>query len=163
MAEAEIEDEIDDREEETERLAPGEETELPGSVQLYLQEIGAVRLLVAAEEVELAKEIENGRLLTRYQRELAAHEQPLSYDALARYLLHRAYKLTDRVRTVMGGETESYAELLFSDALQSAIQMQIDPALAEAIADVVGTSGRQVADDLWELSVASRLLTPEAV
>jgi RNA polymerase primary sigma factor len=163
MAEVDLHDAFEEEEEERERLAPGEESELPGSVQLYLQEIGAVRLLTAAEEVELAKEIENGRLLARYQRELAAQDQPLSYESLARYLVMRACKLVDRVRSVMGSEGESPASLLFSESLQRSIQMQIDEDLAEAIADVVGTSGRQVTDDLWELSVASRMLTPAAL
>src|SRR5690606_27097925 len=35
--------------------------------------------------------------------------------------------------------------------------------LAEAIADVVGTSGGQVVDDLWVLSVGSRLVSPEQI
>jgi RNA polymerase primary sigma factor len=41
--------------------------------------------------------------------------------------------------------------------------MQIDADLAEAIADVTGPSGVQVTQDLWELSVATRLMTPELV
>jgi RNA polymerase primary sigma factor len=159
----EVEAEEPDEDERRERLSPGEEAELPGSVQLYLQEIGAVRLLVAAEEVELAKEIENGRLLSRYQRELKSLDRPVTYESLAVYLLERVYKLIDRVRPVVAGEDESYTEVLFSASLQSAIQMQIDNELAEAIADVVGTSGQQVVDDLWELSVATRLVTPEIV
>jgi RNA polymerase primary sigma factor len=152
-----------EEDEKHERLSPGEEAELPGSVQLYLQEIGAVRLLTAAEEVILAKEIENGRLLSRYQRELTALDRPVSYESLARYLLERTEKLIDRVRPVVAGEGESCAEVLFAPSLQSAIQMQIDNELAESIADLVGTSGQQVIDDLWELSVASRLLTRESV
>jgi len=164
MAALELDEAIEDQEEEPrERLSPGEEAELPGSVQLYLQEIGAVRLLTAAEEVVLAKEIENGRLITRYQRELNSLEQTLSYEAVARYLLQRIHKLIDRIRPVVAGDDGSYSEVLFAPTLQSSIQMQIDGELAEAIADVVGTSGQQVTDDLWELSVASRLLTPEFV
>jgi hypothetical protein len=44
--------EIEDKEEDAvETLSPDQEAELPGSVQLYLQEIGAVKLLTAAQEV----------------------------------------------------------------------------------------------------------------
>src|SRR3954470_20343530 len=92
MATMELDEQVEEEKEEEEpreRLSPGEEAELPGSVQLYLQEIGAVRLLVAAEEVMLAKEIENGRLIARYQRELHSMGESLSYDSLARYLLER--------------------------------------------------------------------------
>jgi len=148
-------------EEPSAELTPEQEAELPGSVQLYLQEIGAVRLLNAREEVELAKQIEAGKLLARYQRELTACGEELSYRALARYLLKRVHKLGDRIRPIVAAETQSLGEFLYSQTLQDAIQMEIDRDLAEAIADVVGTSGQQVVDDLWELSVATRLLPPE--
>jgi RNA polymerase primary sigma factor len=156
---AEIDTEQED--EETERLSYEQEAELPGPVQLYLQEIGAVRLLTAAEEVVLAKEIENGRLLARMQRELISEGIPLAYESLAKRLLSRQRKLIDRFRPVLAADSEPYSELLFSASLQRSITMEIDQELADAIADVVGTSGRQVTDDLWELSVGSRLLTPE--
>src|SRR6266576_1933780 len=157
--------EIEEQEDEdaSEKLSKEQEAELPGSVQLYLQEIGAVRLLRAPEEVELAKEIENGRLIARYQRELVSNGQDISYEAVARYLLQRICKLVERFKPVIGADIESYGEILFAPSLQASIQMQIDTELAEAIADVIGTSGRQVVDDLWELSVASRLTTPEMV
>jgi RNA polymerase primary sigma factor len=159
MADTEIRE--TEQEEVVERLSPEQEAELPGSVQLYLQEIGSVRLLTAAEEVELAKQIENGRLLARHQRELTADGRALSYHELAAHVLMRTQMLIDRFRAVLAPEGGSYAEVLFAPSLQSSIQMQIDADLAEAIADVIGTSGRQVSDDLWELSVASRLVSPE--
>ena len=84
-----------------EALPTDQEAELPGPVQLYLQEIGAVRLLTAAQEVELAKEIENGRLLARLQRELTSEHESLSYETLAGCLLKRLCKLIDRVRSVV--------------------------------------------------------------
>ena len=157
MAELELEDEV----ESAESLSRDQEAQLPGSVQLYLQEIGTVPLLKAAEEVAIAKEIEVGRLLARLQREICAEHETLSYDGLATCLLVRMRKLLDRFRPVIEGEGKSYSEMLFAPSLQASIQGQIDTALAEAIADVVGTSGGQVADDLWLLSVASRLVTPE--
>ena len=143
-----------------EALPTDQEAELPGPVQLYLQEIGAVRLLTAAQEVELAKEIENGRLLARLQRELTSEHESLSYETLAGCLLKRLCKLIDRVRSVVDGEGRSYAEVLFDEGLQRSIQGEIDRELADAIGDVVGTSGGQVTDDLWILSVGSRLVTP---
>jgi RNA polymerase sigma factor (sigma-70 family) len=156
-------DEETEEREEIEAARPEQDAELPGSVQLYLQEIGAVPLLNAAQEVELAKAIENGRLLCRYQRELTAEGQALSYPALARYLLMRLRMIVDRVRPVFDGEGQSYGELLYSAALQRGIEMQIDETLADAIADIVGTSGGQVKEDLWELSVGSRLVTAAAL
>ncbi|HEY7465928.1 MAG TPA: sigma-70 factor domain-containing protein, partial [Dehalococcoidia bacterium] len=155
MAEAEYE-----QEEEEEELTPEQEQQLPGPVQQYLQEIGTTRLLTAKQEVELSIEIENGRLLARLQRELTANGHALSYSALAAYLLSQLRRLLDRFRPVLDGEATPYSQLLFAPSLQRAIEKQIDTDLAEAIADVVGTSGRQVVEDLWVLSVGSRLVTP---
>jgi RNA polymerase sigma factor (sigma-70 family) len=154
MAETDLEEELE------EALSPEEETELPDLVRQYLQEIGAVPLLKAHQEVELAKEIENGRLLARLQRELAANGQPLSYESLARHLLDTLRRLIDRLRPFFDGDGESYSELLFSDALQRSTEKEIDPVLADAIADLIGASGGQVIDDLWVLSVGSRLVSP---
>ncbi|HXH21576.1 MAG TPA: sigma-70 family RNA polymerase sigma factor [Dehalococcoidia bacterium] len=149
--------------EEPEELTPELEKELPGSVQLYLREIGAVPLLTAADEVRLAKEIEHGRLLARWQRELVARGEKLTYENLARYMLERVRHCADRLRPILEIESDKPSDVLFSRRLQNAIQAQIDEDLAEALADVIGTSGKQVLEDLWELSVAVRLLTPEEV
>ncbi|HEX5141848.1 MAG TPA: sigma-70 factor domain-containing protein, partial [Dehalococcoidia bacterium] len=96
-------------EESLEELTQAQEAELPGSVQMYLTEIGAVPLLKAPEEVELAKKIEVGRLLARYQRELCANSDDLSYTGLARCMLYRVRMLADRFRPIVGAEAGSYA------------------------------------------------------
>ncbi len=150
-------------EEELEKLQVGEDVELPPPVQLYLREIGAVKLLNAKQEVELAKPIENGRLLARLQRELVAEHMPFRYEELAKLLLIRLRCCIDRVRPVLNMEQAKYSEVLFSPTLQNAIAAKIDPDLAEALADVVGSSAQQIIDDLWELSVGSRMVTPEDV
>ena len=158
MSDAVIEEEI------VPSLAQDEEAALPGPVQLYLREIGAVPLLTAKEEVVLAKEIENGRLIARLQRELVAQQTPLSYENIARLLLQRLRDCTEILRKVYTEEAGgSYASVLFDSGLQRSIEARIDPDLANALADVVGTSGQQVIDDLWELSVGSRLIAPEDI
>jgi RNA polymerase primary sigma factor len=158
MAEIELEDE-----ELIEQLTPAEEAELPDPVRQYFQEIGAVPLLKGAQEVELAQEIENGRLLARLQREIGANGHALSYESVARHLLGTLRHLLDRMRPLFDGEDKTYSELLFSRYLQGSIEREIDTGLAEAVADVVGTSGRQIIDDLWVLSVGSRLVSPAEV
>ena len=156
MNEAVVEDEV-------QGLPAEEELELPPPVQLYLREIGAVALLTAAQEVQLAKEIENGRLLARLQRELTAEHQPLSYESLAHLLIVRLRTGADRVRPVLDLPDAAYSEVLFAPGLQRSIEGRLDPDLADALADVVGSSGQQVLDDLWELSVGSRLVSPEDI
>jgi RNA polymerase primary sigma factor len=164
MSETTLRDEPDlVEDEEPEELTPEVEKELPGSVQLYLREIGAVALLKAADEVRLAKEIEHGRLLSRWQRELVSRGEKLTYENLARYVLDRVRHCSLRLKPIFEIESDKLSDVLFSRRLQTAIAGQIDEDLAEAVADVIGTSGRQVIDDLWELSVAARLVTPEEV
>lgn len=151
----------EEEDEVTEQFTPEYEAELPGSVQLYLREIGAVPLLNAQQEVVLAKEIENGALLARLQRELIAEDMPLNYETLAAHLLRRVQSCLDCFRKVLDVDGSSYSEMLFAPSFQASIEKEIDQDLAEAIADVVGTSKQQVLDDLWELSVASRIIRPE--
>jgi RNA polymerase primary sigma factor len=153
--------EVEEQEEALEPVTREQEAELPGSVQMYLQEIGAVALLTGKQEVELAKEIENGRLIARLQRELCADDEGLTYAGVSACMLRSVRKLIDRFRPVLDNSGQTHSEVLFSPTLQKSIQQQIDLELADAIADVVGTSGGQVADDLWVLSVASRLITPD--
>ena len=164
MSETTYKDEpVVEEDEEPEEITPEQEKELPGSVQLYLREIGAVPLLKAPDEVRLAKEIEHGRLLARLQRELVANGEKLTYENLARHMLDRVRQCVERLKPILEMEDEKRSEVLFSRQLQQAIQTQIDEELAEALADVLGTSGRQVIEDLWELSVGARLVTPEEV
>ncbi len=156
--EAEIEEE-----DEPEEISADQEKELPGPVQMYLREIGAVALLKGPDEVRLAKEIEHGRLLSRLQRELVAQGEQLTYENLAHHILKRVRHCADRLGDMVEIEDGKRSDVLFSKKLQQAIGSQIDEALAEALADVLGTSGRQVIEDLWELSVMTRLVTPEEV
>ena len=148
MAETSVRDDIDLEEEEPEELSADEERELPGPVQLYLREIGAVALLKAADEVRLAKEIEHGRLLSQLQRELTANGQHLTYDNLAHYILERSRSCADRLEPFLEIGDGKPSLVLFSPQLQRAIGGEIDEALAEALADVLGSSARQVMEDL---------------
>jgi hypothetical protein len=144
MSETTLRDEPDlVEDEEPEELTPEVEKELPGSVQLYLREIGAVALLKAADEVRLAKEIEHGRLLARWQRELVSRGEKLTYENLARYVLDRVRSCSQRLRPILEIDSDKLSDVLFSRRLQTAIQGQIDEDLAEALADVIGTSGRR--------------------
>jgi RNA polymerase primary sigma factor len=77
--------------------------------------------------------------------------------------LKRLCKLADRIRPVIADESVSHGTLLLDPSLQRSIEKEIDPDLAAAIADVVGTSGGQVRDDLWEISVATRFVTAEQI
>ena len=143
------------------RTEAGQEAELPGPVQLYLQEIGAVRLLTAPEEVVIAKEIENGRLLENYDHQLADEGQSGSSQARARYLVERQRALVDRIRPIVGGGVKkSYSEVLFDESLQSAISAAIDPIIIDGVVASAETTADEAKELLWEISVGSRILTP---
>ena len=127
----------DELELEEETISEEEQTLLPDPVRQYLAEIGAEPLLKAAQEVELAKQIEHGRLIARLQREAVACGEEPSYDAIARLLLRKLRQLLDRIRPVIEGEGSPYSVLLFSAPLQRAISAAIDSELANAIADTL--------------------------
>jgi RNA polymerase primary sigma factor len=94
---------------------------------------------------------------------LVAQGEHLTYENLAHHILKRVRHCADRLGDMVEIEDGKRSDVLFSKKLQQAIGSQIDEALAEALADVLGTSGRQVIEDLWELSVMTRLVTPEEV
>ncbi len=159
----EIDETEDENEYDEDELTAVREAALPNSVQMYLSEIGTVPLLKAKQEVELAKKIEAGRLLARYERELAVESKELSDRDVGAHLLDRVRTLAERMRPIIGEPEARVSAMLYLPSFQDSIQMQIDSDLAEAIADFTGTSGKQVTEDLWELSIATRLLTPELV
>ncbi|HEY7268691.1 MAG TPA: sigma-70 factor domain-containing protein, partial [Dehalococcoidia bacterium] len=119
MAETGVRDHIDlEEEDEPEEISADEERELPGPVQLYLREIGAVALLKAADEVRLAKEIEHGRLLSQLQRELTANHEHLTYDNLAHYILERCRSCAERLEPFLEIGDGKPSLVLFSPQLQ---------------------------------------------
>ena len=130
MSEAPVKEELD--EEEPEEITPEQERELPGPVQLYLREIGAVPLLKAADEVRLSKEIEHGRLLARMQRELVANGEHLTYETLAHYVLKRVRFCATRLSSMLEISDGKPSEVLFSPQLQRAIS---GPGVADALLD----------------------------
>ncbi len=149
------------KEEIEERAPAGQDAELPGPVQLYLQEIGAVRLLTAPEEVVIAKEIENGRLLQVYNGHLEDEGHAVSSQARARYLVERLRTLVDRLRPIVGdGAKKTYSEVLFDESLQSAIGAAIDQIIIDGVVASAETTADEAKELLWEISVGSRILTP---
>ena len=150
------------KEEAETRASASQEPEFPGPVQLYLQEIGAVRLLTAPEEVVIAKEIENGRLLDRYDSKLAEEIPEASSQVRARFLVKRLMILVDRIRPIVGdGAEKSYSEVLFDESFQTGIEAAIDPILIDGVVVSADATVDEAKDILWEISVGSRILTPE--
>ncbi len=150
------------KEEAETRASASQEPEFPGPVQLYLQEIGAVRLLTAPEEVVIAKEIENGRLLDRYDSKLAEEIPEASSQVRARFLVKRLMTLVDRIRPIVGdGAEKSYSEVLFDESFQTGIEAAIDPILIGGVVVSADATVDEAKDILWEISVGSRILTPE--
>ncbi len=150
------------KEEAETRASASQEPEFPGPVQLYLQEIGAVRLLTAPEEVVIAKEIENGRLLDRYDSKLAEEIPEASSQVRARFLVKRLMTLVDRIRPIVGdGAEKSYSEVLFDESFQTGIEAAIDPILIDGVVVSADATVDEAKDILWEISVGSRILTPE--
>src|SRR6185369_8589121 len=94
----------DEREEKPVPASTGFAEDTSDPVRMYLQEIGAVSLLTREQEVEIAKQIEEGEYQVR--------EHVLSHPFLIRYLL----ELADRIKAGELSERELQDEEADDDA-----------------------------------------------
>jgi RNA polymerase primary sigma factor len=136
--------------------------ETPDSVELYLNEIARYKLLRPEEEVSLAKEIENGRILDELSD--AYMEQHLtvpSQEQLIVCLLQdvlEGLSLVRRSRVIKGfPQRGSLVDQLNFPALKEAIQDKLEESFEEAIAKATKRPQAQVRQLLITLSVAQRI------
>lgn len=166
------EDELVD-EDEVEDEAEAEETEEPeaeevveedesvdDSVRLYLREIGRVRLLTAADERRLGRQIEEGRFLEALGREQQPGNPPLS-ARLLEVLRAQLPRLRD-VTEIISNEGLDAAPLttIVDDAqLRSRLDGTIDEPLRDALAARLGIELDVAQAALVRLSIVSHLFT----
>ncbi|MEX0749846.1 MAG: sigma-70 family RNA polymerase sigma factor [Dehalococcoidia bacterium] len=137
--------------------------ETPDSVELYLNEIARYKLLRPEEEVSLAKEIENGRILDELT-EVLMEEQgsaPSIEQVIVRFLgeVRDGLSLVRRSRTLKGfPQRGAYWDQLHFSQLEDYIQNRLEEGFEDAIA---AATKKQVADVrrlLITLAVAQRIL-----
>ena len=132
------------------------------SLNLYLDEVGQTPLLNAEEERVLGSQIEEGKHLSRLEKDwLAEHGgQPLAIDLLlvlverfsrARLLFETLYQYLELP------SHGSIAEKVSHPDLRRAIDGHIDQNLSSAIAEITGVSQTRIEKSVIELSLDSRL------
>ncbi|HUW45741.1 MAG TPA: RNA polymerase sigma factor RpoD/SigA [Dehalococcoidia bacterium] len=134
------------------------------SLNLYLDEVGQTPLLNAEEERVLTSQIEEGKHLSRLEKDwLAEHgTQPSAIDLLlalmerfsrARLLFETLYQYLDLP------SHGSIAEKVSHPDLRHAIDGNIDQHLSSAIAKITGASQTGIEKTVIELSLDSRLIS----
>jgi RNA polymerase primary sigma factor len=136
--------------------------ETPDSVELYLNEIARYKLLRPDEEVTLAKEIENGRILDEMSYALSEELPmvgPSPEQLAARFMRELSDGLTmvRRSKVLKGFPARGAVDQLHFPALVDAIQDRLDEEIEEQIAAATKRSAAQVRPVLITLSVAQRI------
>jgi RNA polymerase primary sigma factor len=139
--------------------------ETPDSVELYLNEIARYKLLRPEEEVQLAKEIENGRVLVELSDAFLEQFRTLPTDEqlLTRFLceVRDGLALVRRSRVLKGFPQKGAAEQVNFPALRDAIQDRLDEQFEEQVANATKRQVAAVRPVLITLAVAERIFTPE--
>jgi len=142
-------------------------TELPDSVELYLNEIARYHLLKPEEEVELAKQIENGQVLTELsdawteERHLPPSCEELTY-ALVREVV-QAMAAVRKARVIRFPKHAGFRDQFRNEELEQAIQGAIDEEFERKVSRAAGrpvAEGRRL---IIALSVAQRVFPDAAL
>jgi RNA polymerase primary sigma factor len=140
--------------------------ETPDSVELYLNEIARYKLLRPEEEVSLAKEIENGRILDELSD--AYMEQHLTVPSLEQLTAALLEQVLDGLSIVRRSkllkgfpQRPPYVQQLFAPSLQASIQDRLEEPFEEGIAKATKRNGAQIRNLLITLAVAQRIF-PES-
>jgi len=140
--------------------------ETPDSVELYLNEIARYKLLRPEEEVQLAKDIENGRIFEELSDAfLEEHGSiPADEQLAVRFLceLRDGLALVRRSKALKGFARGAFTDQLFFPALAESIQDRLDEPFEEQVSAASKRNVAQARPLLITLSVAQRIFPPDA-
>jgi len=137
------------------------------STRTYLHEIGRVKLLKAAEEKNLARLIERGRYLVKFEDNYFNKQgrYPSEVDTVLYLLsrLSRAYPIGKVVGRHAGiGYSDGVIGTINNPKFRAAIDNEIEPGLAEAVAQEMDKRVSTI-EAIVELSLSSSLLPPQSL
>ncbi len=137
------------------------------SVAMFLREIGRVPLLTAAEERELARRIERGRYIGRFEDTyLTQHQRSPSAVELTVWmvaLIVRADSLACELKRQLDIRAEmTLGTLLQVPELHAAIDNKIDPGLVVAVAEATNRTAAATYEAIVGLSTNCSVLPPRA-
>lgn len=136
--------------------------ETPDSVELYLNEIARYKLLRPDEEVSLAKEIENGRILDELsdawmEKNLTVPTIEQLTSALLTEVID-AVGMVRRTKVLKGFPTRAQlVEQVNYDGLRDSIQDRLEEGFEEQVIAISKRSPAQVRQQLITIAVAQRI------
>jgi len=138
------------------------------STRMYLQEIGKVPLLIAAEEKALSSKIEQGRYLEKIEnthfRKYRNFPSAVDVVIYLIYQLYKAYPIAQIVKEHLAIDTsDSLAEIATNPKFRAAIDNVIDPALIKATAQGTDRGSDAAEAAIINLSLNSHLLPPQSL
>ena len=141
--------------------------ETPDSVELYLNEIARYKLLRPEEEVQLAKEIENGRILMELGDAwmLEHHSAPSDEQLTVRLLeeIIEALAVVRRSKVLKNYPARApYPEQINYDALRDVIQDRLDEEFETSVAEASKKTVTQLRPQLITIAVGERIFPPES-
>ena len=141
--------------------------ETPDSVELYLNEIARYKLLRPEEEVQLAKEIENGRIMMELgDAWMLEHQTPPTDEQLAVRLLEdviEALAVVRRSKVLKNYPARAtYPEQINYDALRDVIQDRLEEEFETAVSAASKRPIAQLRPQLITIAVAERIFPPES-
>ncbi|MSQ11531.1 MAG: RNA polymerase sigma factor RpoD [Dehalococcoidia bacterium] len=135
---------------------------------MYLREIGRVRLLTAQDERDLARRMESSTYLENAERELSGLEgRPVKSSAIVRTLL-RAVDSQAKVANALGEYLKltgkvTLGALTTDEKLRNELNGPIKLETVQFLAKALKAPPELAAAGLLQLSIAGRLVPPEAV
>ena len=146
----------------------GEHEIIDDSARMYLQEIGRVSLLKAAEEKRLSSKIELGRHLERIEDiYFRKYKNFPSAADIVIYLisqLSKAYPIVEIIEECLGMDrSSSLAETITNSQFRAAIDNVIDPTLISATAQRLDKGAAAAEESIINLSLNSNLLPPQSL
>jgi RNA polymerase primary sigma factor len=161
----ELDDSDEDEAEESEESEAEETVEddesVDDSVRLYLREIGRVRLLTAADERRLGRQIEEGRYLEMLDRMRTDGGGPL-HDRLMTALEDQLQRL-EQVRKLMGLRKMALGQLVLDPELRSRLDGTIDEPLRDALAEQMQSEPEVAQAILVRLSIVTHIFTYDSL
>jgi RNA polymerase primary sigma factor len=150
------------------RMEPVEHEIFDDLTRAYLHKIGRVPLLNAAQEKELSSKIEQGKYLERiedkYFKRYRAFPPAVHTATYLISQLLKAYPVVEIIKEQRNIDpSSSLVETITDPKFRAAIDSELDPALARAVAQGVDKEGIEAEQAMVNLSVSSHLLPPESL
>jgi len=161
-AEDEADDDADEAEESEAEETVEEDESVDDSVRLYLREIGRVRLLTAADERRLGRQIEEGRFLELLGRDRPDARTPDLVERLLDVQRAQLPKL-HQVRELMQLRDMALRQLVLDPEWRSRLDGTIDEPLRDELAAQMDVEPEVAQAVLVRLSIVTHLFTYDAL